>query len=423
MSFGSWKVIHGECLLQFLRQGHPRCGGQRGPEVEWSVCLFDRATKEFSDSFDDIQQTISSPELTMEVLWHTEHIRASQHVSTRCHSTWFWLQESVGPAGASMWVVSFCVNLDASWSLDSGEKTKLSRTVPSASNTSLLRKSCHKVVCEGRAWSGLVVLRFFCRTCFTAFKSAMPQYGRRVAITVGLERKERGQLCSSSMFCCWLHKSETDAHFIHLWLWPQHLLKSLGVLVFKAYSALLNQILASTDAVFKYFSKPSGLPAARLGHALGVLGMNLTEDQDPWQQFLLLSCCVNQWMFVPAPVEVNLPPRSGREAFDGSGSSGVHRPQDVSQSHWGLAVFFSLKLMLLQMRWNIFSDQKEKTLELNQKINTAMNNLKFCHVLWSHEFWSPHDVQRWEALQGCDSASCMVQEELGKPIPKVQAKW
>ena len=40
MSFGSWKVIHGECLLQFLRQGHPRCGGQRGPEVEWGVCLF-----------------------------------------------------------------------------------------------------------------------------------------------------------------------------------------------------------------------------------------------------------------------------------------------------------------------------------------------------------------------------------------------
>jgi hypothetical protein len=116
-------------------------------------------------------------------------------------------------------------------------------------------------------------------------------------------------------------------------------LKSLGVLVFKAYSALLNQILASTDAVFKYFSKPSGLPAARLGHALGVLGMNLTEDQDPWQQFLLrfllpcYPCCVNQLMFVPAPVEVILPPRSGGEAFDGSGSSGVHRPQDVSQSH------------------------------------------------------------------------------------------
>ena len=61
----------------------------------------------------------------------------------------------------------------------------------------------------------------------------------------------------------------------------------------------------------------------------------------------LLSCCVNQWMFVPAPVEVNLQPRSGREAFDGSGSSGVHRPQDVSQSDWGLAAFFFLKLMLL----------------------------------------------------------------------------
>ena len=33
MSFGSWKVIHGECHLQFLRQGH-RCRGQRGQEVE-----------------------------------------------------------------------------------------------------------------------------------------------------------------------------------------------------------------------------------------------------------------------------------------------------------------------------------------------------------------------------------------------------
>ena len=113
---------------------------------------------------------------------------------------------------------------------------------------------------------------------------------------------------------------------------------SLGVLVFKAYSALLNQILASTDAVFKYFSKPSGLPAARLGHAMGVLGMNPTEDEDPWQQFLLRLNLSRTYfpvvlMFVPAPVEVNLPPRSGGEAFDGSGSSGVHRPQDVSQSH------------------------------------------------------------------------------------------
>ena len=68
----------------------------------------------------------------------------------------------------------------------------------------------------------------------------------------------------------------------------------------------------------------------------------------------LLSCCVHQLMVVPASVEVNLPPRSGREAFEGSGASGVHRPQDVSQSHWGLAVFFFLKLMLLQMRRNIF---------------------------------------------------------------------
>ena len=40
MSFGSWKVIHGECHLQFLRQGHPSCRGQRAPEMEESVCLF-----------------------------------------------------------------------------------------------------------------------------------------------------------------------------------------------------------------------------------------------------------------------------------------------------------------------------------------------------------------------------------------------
>ncbi|CAL1138806.1 unnamed protein product [Cladocopium goreaui] len=39
------------------------------------------------------------------------------------------------------------------------------------------------------------------------------------------------------------------------------------------------QILASTDAVFKYFSKPCGVPAARLGHAMRVLGMNPTEDE------------------------------------------------------------------------------------------------------------------------------------------------
>eukprot|EP00435_Cladocopium_sp_Y103_P051621 s1997_g16.t1 len=47
----------------------------------------------------------------------------------------------------------------------------------------------------------------------------------------------------------------------------------------QAYCVLFKEILASTDAVFRYFSKPSGVPAARLGHAMGVLGMNLTEDE------------------------------------------------------------------------------------------------------------------------------------------------
>ena len=55
-------ILEGDsrCLLQFLRQGHPSCRGQCGPEVEWSVCLFDSATKEFSVLTFDIQQTMSS---------------------------------------------------------------------------------------------------------------------------------------------------------------------------------------------------------------------------------------------------------------------------------------------------------------------------------------------------------------------------
>ena len=59
--------------------------------------------------------------------------------------------------------------------------------------------------------------------------------------------------------------------------------------------------------MFKYFSKPCGVPAARLGHAMRVLGMNPTEDEDPWQQFLRLLLPHAYFpvvlMFVPASVE------------------------------------------------------------------------------------------------------------------------
>ena len=60
--------------------------------------------------------------------------------------------------------------------------------------------------------------------------------------------------------------------------------------------------------MFKYCSKPCGVPAARLGHAMRVLGMNPTEDEDPWQQFLLRLNLSRAYfpvvlMFVPASVE------------------------------------------------------------------------------------------------------------------------
>ncbi|CAL1140992.1 unnamed protein product, partial [Cladocopium goreaui] len=46
-----------------------------------------------------------------------------------------------------------------------------------------------------------------------------------------------------------------------------------------AYSTMFNDIIASTNAVFRYFSQPSGVPAERLGHAMAILGMNPTEDE------------------------------------------------------------------------------------------------------------------------------------------------
>ena len=48
-----------------------------------------------------------------------------------------------------------------------------------------------------------------------------------------------------------------------------------------------------------------------------------------------------------------------------------------------------------------------------------MNNLKFCHFLWSHQFRSPH-VQRWEALQGRDFF-CKLQHGAGR-IGKADSK-
>ncbi|CAL1162900.1 unnamed protein product, partial [Cladocopium goreaui] len=46
-----------------------------------------------------------------------------------------------------------------------------------------------------------------------------------------------------------------------------------------AYSTMFSDIIASTNAVFRYFSQPSGVPAERLGHAMAILGMNPTEDE------------------------------------------------------------------------------------------------------------------------------------------------
>ena len=144
--------------------------------------------------------------------------------------------------------------------------------------------------------------------------------------------------------------------------------------------------------------------------------------------FLLLCypCCVNQWMFVPASVEVILLPRSGGEAFEGPGSSGVHRPQDVSQSHWGLAVFsWSLCCCCRCLRRNIFSDQQK------EKIYSRIKSIQLW-TIWSSAISCDRtsfdlrtmcrDERPYKAVTF--SASCsMVQEELGKPIPKVQAKW
>ena len=47
----------------------------------------------------------------------------------------------------------------------------------------------------------------------------------------------------------------------------------------KAYSTMFSDVIASTNAVFRYFSQPSGVPTERLGHAMAILGMNPTEDE------------------------------------------------------------------------------------------------------------------------------------------------
>ena len=174
-----------------------------------------------------------------------------------------------------------------------------------------------------------------------------------------------------------------------LWLrpWHQDILISIvywyllvSLLCFKAYSTLFKEVLASTDAVFKYFSKPSGVPAARLGHAMAVLGMNLTEDEDPRQHDLLIllilincfpvSACfpvvwISECLFLLLKC-IFLRPKSGGEAFDGSGLSGVHRPEHVSQSHWGLVPFFWHEVHVTHVAvadgwegmYNIFDDQQ-----------------------------------------------------------------
>ena len=52
----------------------------------------------------------------------------------------------------------------------------------------------------------------------------------------------------------------------------------------KAHSKLYNEIMSSIRAVFTHFSQPEGVPAERLGHAMRILGMNPTQDEDLWSQ-------------------------------------------------------------------------------------------------------------------------------------------
>ena len=73
----------------------------------------------------------------------------------------------------------------------------------------------------------------------------------------------------------------------------------------KAYSTMFNDIIASTNAVFRYFSQPSGVPAERLGHAMAILGMNPTEDEDLWRQLLLL-CFALRLLRLLLPSRVNV---------------------------------------------------------------------------------------------------------------------
>ena len=73
----------------------------------------------------------------------------------------------------------------------------------------------------------------------------------------------------------------------------------------KAYSTMFNDVRASTNAVFRYFSQPSGVPAERLGHAMAILGMNPTEDEDLWRQLLLL-CFALRLLRLLLPSRVNV---------------------------------------------------------------------------------------------------------------------
>ena len=152
------------------------------------------------------------------------------------------------------------------------------------------------------------MLRFFCRTCFTAFTSAMPQYGRRVAITVGLERKECGQLCSSSMFCGCI-KSETAAHFRTFVTLTS---ASLEISWCPRFQGLLRtaqpdfglhrccvQILLQT--IWTSGCTTRACPGCSWDEPHRRSG-SLAANFAAFFAFLL-SCCVNQLMFVPASVE------------------------------------------------------------------------------------------------------------------------
>eukprot|EP00435_Cladocopium_sp_Y103_P056921 s1903_g19.t1 len=202
----------------------------------------------------------------------------------------------------------------------------------------------------------------------------------------------------------------------------------------------LGEIMTSIESVFLHFSQPDGFRAERLGEAMQILGMSPTEEEDLWLQFLgrLGKNCGDELIKHFEQVQV-LVDQLKQYDKDGKGrerqeelQASVAKVPSNSQGHLDIVELAKCFLELGDSQADKTDAEKchackdtqaaEDSVQPEESVGPAGGpaySALFNQIMASTDAVFKYFSKPSGAVTF--SASCsMVQEELGKPIPKVQ---